>query len=399
MQPGSNREVVLGIDFGMSTVSACGFVGGKLHFVVDEGERAIPCAVYIPERSEPLVGRRALHQILRDPAATITAIKRLLGRHVHEREVRRLDAGVAYAIASGPDDMALLDVRGRQYAPQQVAGEVLRHIRQLAELRFGAAVRRAVVTVPATASPAYCQALKQAAQFAGLAVQQFVPEPVAGCLAHGMHETTALRRLAVCDFGGGTFDVTIITQDGLHFECLAIDGDDLLGGVDFDEELAEAVAGHLYQARRVDLHRDVVKWQELLWRAESVKRQLSTATRASLVMNDAFVANGQRHDLRLGIDRAWIEPRWAKIARRMVPVLDRALARARRTPDDIDEVLLIGGSTLMPIVRRIIGEYFGKPLRSTEHADVAVAVGAALQTGQGTQVCTQVPRLPAGAAP
>jgi molecular chaperone DnaK len=374
------RETILGIDFGTAYTSAAALLGGKASFVLDDGDPLIPSVVHIPRQGPPVVGVRAVQLGIAQPAATVTSVKRLLGRGMSDPEVRLIDAGVGYRIKAGPQQMAVLEIRDQTFAPTQIAGYVLERVRDLAARRFGGRVERAVMTVPVAATPAYRDALRQAARIAGLEVLQFIAEPIAGGIALGMNMQACDRRLAVCDFGGGTFDATLLEQRGHGFKPVAVAGDAFLGGDDFDDALANAVADDVFRSTRKDMHQDIVRWRELVWHCESIKRQLSGAARANLRMKEAVTHGGQRRDLNVAIDRSWAEPRWQPLVARAVEALQRLLESSTWEARSVDEVLLIGGTTMIPLVRRAFAEFFGRAVTAPPHADVAVTMGAAIQT-------------------
>jgi molecular chaperone DnaK len=251
-----------------------------------------------------------------------------------------------------------------------------------------------VVAAPVTASAEYVTALKTAARLAGLEILQIIPEPIAAALAVGMHLSPANRRLVVCDFGGGTFDVTLMVQDELSFKPVAVDGDEFLGGDDFDQVLADAVGSVIFQESGYDIHRDVVRAQQLLQRCESVKRSLSSREQAPLLMRDAYLTGGRSADLNTVIERAWIEPHWEPLVERAVQVTYRLLSRSGCPHETITHVVLVGGGTLMPLVRRKMAAALpGAQLVTGDYAQVAIAAGAVLQTAVHAHVSAALPHL------
>ncbi|MBI4511788.1 MAG: Hsp70 family protein [Deltaproteobacteria bacterium] len=374
--PGS---LVLGIDFGTTYSRAAAVIQGKIQLVSDSGEASMPSVVYFPKQGEPVVGWEALRYLPTEPSVTISSIKRLLGRNMSESEVRVLNYGVGYAIKPGPGNMAVLRIHDADYAPAQIAAAIITKLRKMAERRFGGVIRHAVMTVPAEASGDYLLALKRAASLAQLEVIQFIAEPVAGALAFGMHKAPTNRRIAVCDFGGGTFDASLVEQQGMNFRAVGYGGDSFLGGDDFDSALAEAVAGVVFGKSQVDLHRDAIRWRELLLRCESVKRQLSGKDEARLRMTEAYFASGTLNDLDLKVERKWIEPRWQPLVERGLGITEELLTSSSWDATSVQEIVLIGGTTLMPLVRQGFTKLFNRHVKTSERADVAVAVGAALQ--------------------
>jgi molecular chaperone DnaK len=371
------REVVLGIDFGTSTSSAAAFFENEVHVVLDGGDPIIPSVVYVPRTGDPVFGMEALRHGAADPFGLLTGLKRVLGRRADDPAIKHLDAGVAYRIVAGNGVHALLRARGSDFAPIQLVAGVLTRLRRLAEVRFGGAIRRAVLTVPVEKAPEYTNALRRAAGIAGLEVLAFVPEPVAAVVAHG-YDRPGDRRIAVCDFGGGTFDATLMEQHGVRFQGVASAGDPFLGGDDLDVALADGVDATVYKAARVSLRRDVTIWSQLLLRVESAKRQLSQAQSARLRMRDAYTTGERRHDLDLLLDRAWAEPRWKPLTERATGVVSRLLDVARWRNADIDEVVLVGGTTLVPMVQHELAVLFQRQLTPSPTAHLAVVRGAAL---------------------
>lgn len=388
------RELILGIDFGTSYTSAGVLKDGKVELVLDDGESTTPSVVHVPRRGDPIIGTKAVARLATDPESTVTSIKRLLGRSFEDGAVRRTQQWAAYRLKRSPQGRVLLSLNGTDYASEQVASWIMGRLRGLAEARFGARIRRAVVAAPVKASPDYLVGLKTAARLAGLEIVQIIPEPIAAALAVGMHLTPAERRLLVCDFGGGTFDVTLMVQDQLSFRPVAVDGDEFLGGNDFDEALANAIGGVIFQKSSFDILRDVVRAQQLLQRCESVKRVLSSRTEAPLVMRDAYVAGGRSHDLSASVERGWIEPRWEPLVDRALQVIRRLLIGSRWGAEDITHVVMVGGGTLMPLVRRMIAESFpASEMVTGDYAQIAIAAGAVLQTAVHVQSSAAVPHL------
>jgi molecular chaperone DnaK len=392
--PLSDRELLLGVDFGTSYSSAGVLLQGKVELVRDDGETATPSVVHVPRRGDPIIGTKAVARLASDPGSTVSSVKRLIGRSFDDPVVRRTQQWAAYPLKRGPQGRIMLELAGTDYAVEQVASWMLARMRVQAETRFGVRVRRAVVAAPVTASSDYVTALKTAARLAGLEILQIIPEPIAAALAVGMHLEPAERLLLVCDFGGGTFDATIMAQDALNFRPVAVDGDEFLGGDDFDEVLAAAVSGVIFQQAGYDVHRDVVRAQQLLKRCESVKRVLSSRTEAPLLMRDAYLAAGRSQDLQTTVQRSWIEPRWGPLVDRAVLVIERLLARSGCGPEQITHVVLVGGGTLVPLVRaRLADAVPGAQLVTGDYAQIAIAAGAVLQTAAHMTTAAAVPRL------
>ena len=242
--------------------------------------------------------------------------------------------------------------------PEQIAAAILTRVRELAEIRFGGQIRHAVVTMSACPPDGYRASLVRAARLAHLEIIETVAEPIAGALAVGAHAEVAERKLVICDFGGGTFDVTAIVQAGLRFTPVATFGDPLLGGDDLDEALAEGLAGAVYRKCGFDLHRDVVRWSRLVMRCEGAKRQLSSRTDAPFVMREAYLERARSRDIDVLIDRPWAEALWAPLFERVRATIKALLERAGWRPNDVDQVVLIGGGALVPMFQRTVTTIF-----------------------------------------
>jgi molecular chaperone DnaK len=390
----SARELILGLDFGTSYTSSGVLLDGRVELILDDGETATPSVVHMPRRGDPVIGSKAVARLGSDPESTVTSIKRLLGRSFDDPVVRRTQQWAAYKLKRSPKGRIMLELGGADYACEQIGSWILARLRAQAEARFGAQVRRAVVAAPVTASPDFVTALKTTARLAGLEIIQIIPEPIAAALAVGMHLQPADRTLLVCDFGGGTFDVTLMVQDALSFKPVAVDGDEFLGGDDFDQVLADAVGGVIFQQTGYDIHRDLVRAQQLLQRCESVKRVLSSRHEAPLLMREAYLHGGRSCDLSTTVERTWIEPRWEALVDRAVSVVDRLLTGSGCRPERITHVVLVGGGSLMPLVQRKIAAVVpDAQLVTGDYAQVAIAVGAVLQTAAHLTTVAAVPRL------
>jgi molecular chaperone DnaK len=288
----------------------------------------------------------------------------------------------------------MFKLRSAQYAPEQIAGAILARVRELAETRFGGRITKAIITASAAAPPGYRDALARSARIAHLDVLEVMPEPIAGALAVGMHAEVADRKLVVCDFGGGTFDVSALIQSGLRFTPVATSGDQFLGGDDLDTELAEALAGLIVSRTRYDVHKDAARWSELLFRCEMAKRQLTAAAAVPFAMRDAYVENGRSHNLDFILERAWVEARWGPLLGRAVSTIEEALGRAGWRASEVDQVALIGGSSMVPMFQRTVASVFpGQRVLLPPRADVAVALGAVLLTARFGHQRRSVPVL------
>ena len=389
-----SRELVLGIDFGSSTTIAGVLIGDHIELVEDQGDPVVPSMLYVPDKGAIEVGRRVVQRQLAEPSRIVRSIKRVVGARGDAEMVRRYIATAPYRIERVGDRLTF-KVGSGVFAPEQLVGRVLERVRELAETRFGATIRKAVVTMSADAPGHYREAMQRAGKIAHLEIVEMIAEPIAGALALDLHTAAADRNIVVCDLGGGTFDVSAVRQHGLAFTPVAVAGDHYLGGDDFDEAIAEALAGTVFRHHGYDLHKDIVRWNELLLRCESAKRQLSSQAEAPLAMRDAYVAQGKSRDLNVTLDRAWVDAAWEPLLVRVRQAIVEALVRASWRPEQVDVVGLVGGSSRIPAFRAVVTELFGaEKLLSTPAPELAVARGATLLTARHRAVPSGViPRL------
>jgi molecular chaperone DnaK (HSP70) len=377
------RDVVLGIDFGSSSTVSGAIVGDRIELVQDAGDPVIPTVVYLPDRGAPEVGRKASARQLVEPSKVVRSVKRVLGVPSSHDLVRRYAATAPFRLDTA-GERPVFKLRSGDLAPEQVAATVLTRVRELAEARFGGRISKVVMAMSADAPPGYRASLQRAAKIAHLDLLDVIAEPIAGVLALDLHREQVKRKIVVCDFGGGTFDVSAVAQDGARFSPVATLGDHYLGGDDLDHALAEAIAGLVVRNSGYDMHRDAVRWTELLMRCESAKRQLSTATEVPLSMRDAYLAGGQPKNLQLTLDIAWVERAWAELMDRVRRVVGETVRAAGWS--SVDVVGLIGGSSLVPSFRRAIADMFpGVMFTAAHQAELAVAQGATILTARYTK--------------
>lgn len=391
------REIILGIDLGTSYTSAGALVDGRIELVLDNGDPTIPSVVHIPERGPPLVGRAAANQLAIQPGATVASVKRLMGSDTSDASaLRRIAPTVPYRVVASPAGGVVLKLRNQDWAAEQIAAALFDRVRGLAEQRFGAVVRQVVLTASAVATPAYQTSLRKAARLAQLEVLEVVAEPIAGALALGLRDHRTPRRLLVCDFGGGTFDVTAIQQHAKRFRVLAVGGDPFLGGDDLDHAMVNAMAGLVFKRARFDLLHDAVRRQLLTQRCESVKRSLSMASEARLTMREAYLEDGVSRDVNVVIERTWVEPLWDPLFARALAAVDDTLGRAGWRDAQVDEVAMIGGTSLVPRFQELLRARFAHvDVTATEVANVAVAMGATLLTARHGTSRRDIPILDA----
>ena len=370
---------VIGIDLGTTNSVVAVIENGQPTVVVNqEGARTTPSVVGIARDGERLVGQVAKRQAVTNPENTVFSVKRFMGRKFAEvsDESRR----VPYKVVSAGNGDAWIDVRGKQYSAPEISAMVLQKLKQAAEDYLGEKVTDAVVTVPAYFNDAQRQATKDAGRIAGLNVQRIVNEPTAAALAYGL-DKKADETIAVYDLGGGTFDISILEVGGGVVEVKSTNGDTHLGGDDFDQVVMEYLIAEFKKAEGIDLGKDRMALQRLKEAAEKAKIELSSVMETEV--NLPFItadASGPKH-LTMKLTRATLEKLAEPLVQRTLGPVKQALADAGVKPSDIDEVVLVGGSTRMPRVQQVVKELFGKEPHKGVNPDEVVAVGAALQGG------------------
>ncbi len=377
---------IIGIDLG-TTNSAVAVVEGEKVRVIEnsEGARTTPSIVAYLENGEVLVGAPAKRQAVTNPANTLFAIKRLIGRRFDDKEVQKDINLMPYKIIKAPNGDAWVQVLGdKDLAPQQVSAEILRKMKQTAEDYLGEKVTEAVITVPAYFNDSQRQATKDAGKIAGLDVRRIINEPTAAALAFGMDKGgKGDRKIAVYDLGGGTFDISIIDLadvDGeKQFEVLSTNGDTFLGGEDFDQRIVDYVIAEFKKDTGIDLSKDILALQRLKDAAEKAKIELSS--RQETEINLPYItadATGPKH-LNIKLTRSKLESLVEDLIQRTIEPCKKALKDANATISDISDVILVGGQTRMPAVQEAVKNFFGKDPRKDVNPDEAVAIGAAIQ--------------------
>lgn len=366
---------MLGIDLG-TTNSACAIVREGRASVVRRGkDRIIPSVVAALPDGKMLVGAAAKRHRAKDPRNTIYSAKRLIGRRFGSPEVQRMARTVPYRIVEGPHESVMIELGGRLVSAVEVASYVLRYLRDMAEEALEQRVKKCVIAVPANFTDAQRSATRVAARLAGLDVVRVINEPTAAALAYGYIEDMD-RRIAVYDFGGGTFDVTILQITRNVFEVLATSGEMFLGGDDIDEAVLDLMVRTYRQQHRADPSTDAGALARLRAVAEQVKIQLSESHRAAVRVEDVL-SDGR--DLEFSLVASDLMAHVAPIVDRTEPVCREALATAGLQPEHIDEIVLVGGTTRMPLVRQRVEKIFGKPPQTSINPMSVVAVGAAIQ--------------------
>lgn len=375
---------IIGIDLGTTNSCVAVLEGDKPKVIENaEGTRTTPSIVAFTDDNEVLVGQSAKRQAVTNPSNTLFAVKRLIGRRFEDDVVQKDIKMVPYKIAKADNGDAWVEVKGDKKAPPQISAEVLKKMKKTAEDYLGEKVTEAVITVPAYFNDSQRQATKDAGKIAGLEVKRIINEPTAAALAYGMDKGAGDRVIAVYDLGGGTFDISIIEiadVDGEHqFEVLSTNGDTFLGGEDFDLRLIEYLAAEFKKESSIDLHNDPLALQRLKEAAEKAKIELSSSQQTEV--NLPYItadATGPKH-LVVKLTRAKLESLVEELVSRSMEPVKMALKDAGKTASDIEDVILVGGQTRMPLVQKYVSEFFGKEPRKDVNPDEAVAVGAAIQ--------------------
>lgn len=375
---------IIGIDLGTTNSCVSVLDGDKTRVIENaEGDRTTPSIIAYADDGEILVGQPAKRQAVTNPANTLFAIKRLIGRRFEDDVVQKDIKMVPYTITKADNGDAWVEVKGDKFAPPQISAEVLKKMKKTAEDFLGEKVTEAVITVPAYFNDAQRQATKDAGKIAGLDVKRIINEPTAAALAYGMDKTGGDRTIAVYDLGGGTFDISIIEVadvDGeKQFEVLATNGDTFLGGEDFDMRLIEFLAAEFKKDSGMDLTGDPLAMQRLKEAAEKAKVELSSASQTDV--NLPYItadATGPKH-LNVKVTRAKLESLVEDLVKNSLKPCELALQDAGLSASEIDEVILVGGQTRMPLVQKSVSDFFGKEPRKDVNPDEAVAMGAALQ--------------------
>jgi molecular chaperone DnaK len=371
---------IIGIDLG-TTNSCVSVMEGNEPVVIPnaEGKRTTPSVVAFVEGGEIKVGDPAKRQAVTNPHNTIYSIKRFMGNKFSEcqKEVDR----VPYKVAKGDNNTPRVDIDGRLYTPQEISAMVLQKMKKTAEDYLGHTVTSAVITVPAYFNDAQRQATKEAGEIAGLKVERIINEPTAASLAYGLDKKHKDQKIVVFDFGGGTHDVSILELGDGVFEVLATDGDTHLGGDDVDHKIIDWLADEFNKEENIDLRKDPMALQRLREAAEKAKIELSTSAQTEI--NLPYVtatASGPKH-LVVTLTRSKFEQLIADLVKRTIKPCETALKAAGLSKSDIDEIILVGGSTRIPVVQEAVEKFFGKKPSKGVNPDEVVAVGAAIQGG------------------
>tara|TARA_B100001287_G_scaffold276821_1_gene289761 strand:- start:5733 stop:7631 length:1899 start_codon:yes stop_codon:yes gene_type:complete len=380
---------IIGIDLG-TTNSCVSVMEGSEPVVIPnaEGARTTPSIVAFIEGGERKVGDSAKRQAITNPTKTIASIKRFMGESFSSmsKEIKN----VSYKVVKGDNNTPRVDIDGRLYTPQEISAMVLQKMKKTAEDYLGTSVTQAVVTVPAYFNDAQRQATKEAGEIAGLKVERIINEPTAAALAYGLDKSTEDKTIAVFDLGGGTFDISILELGDGVFEVKSTNGDTHLGGDDFDQVIINWLAEEFIKDEKMDLREDPMALQRLKEAAEKAKVELSSSSQTEI--NLPYVtatSSGPKHLVRT-LTRSQFEQLADKLIQATITPCKQAVKDAGMTPSEIDEVILVGGSTRMPAIQKVVEDYFGKSPSKGVNPDEVVAVGAAIQGGVLTGDVTDV---------
>src|SRR6186997_2503158 len=372
---------IIGIDLGTTNSCVAIMEGGKPKVIENsEGARTTPSIVAYTDDDEILVGAPAKRQAVTNAKHTLFAVKRLIGRKFEEKEVQKDINLMPYKIVKADNGDAWVEVRGKKIAPQQVSAEVLRKMKKTAEDYLGEKITEAVITVPAYFNDSQRQATKDAGRIAGLEVKRIVNEPTAAALAYGLDKKSD-ELIAVYDFGGGTFDISILEVGDNVVQVISTNGDTHLGGDDVDHLIMDWLVAEFKKDTGLDVSKDKMVIQRLKDAAEQAKIELSSKQETTINLPYLTAdASGPKH-LQKQLSRAKLEQMISPLVERTMEPVRKALADAKKQPGDIDEVVLVGGSTRIPLVGETVTKFFGKEPHRGVNPDEVVAVGAAVQGG------------------
>ena len=372
---------IIGIDLG--TTNSCVAVWDRDKYMIiqnSEGARTTPSVVAFTESGETLVGQPAKRQAVTNPKNTLFAVKRLIGRRFADKETKEIKSKIPYKIVKADNGDAWVEARGKKYAPSQISAMVLKKMKETAEEYLGEKVTKAVITVPAHFNDSQRQATKDAGKIAGLEVERIINEPTAAALAYGLDKSES-KKIAVYDFGGGTFDVSIMEMGDGVFEVLSTNGDTYLGGEDLDLKIMDYLVAEFKKDSGMDLSTDPLAMQRLKEAAEKAKIELSSSVETDV--NLPYItadASGPKH-LNIKLSRAKFESLVKDLLDRTIKPCERAMKDAKVSPSDIDSILLVGGMTRMPKVVEMVKDIFKKEPNKGVNPDEVVAAGAAVQGG------------------
>lgn len=369
---------IIGIDLG-TTNSCVAVMEGNEPVVIanDEGRRTTPSVVGFMDNGERKIGDPAKRQAITNPQRTIASIKRFMGARFSEsnKEISRMP----YKVVQGSNDTVRIDIDGRQYSPQEISAMILQKMKKVAEDFLGQEIKEAVVTVPAYFNDSQRQATKEAGEIAGLTVKRIINEPTAAALAYGLDKKHKDMTIAVYDLGGGTFDISILELGDGVFEVKSTNGDTHLGGDDFDQVIIDWLADEFKKNEGLDLRKDPMALQRLKDAAERAKIELSSSSETSITLPYITAVDGVPKHMEQRLTRAKFEQLVDSLVQRTLKPCEEALKDAGMSKNDVDEVILVGGSTRIPRIQQAVEDFFGKKPNKSVNPDEVVAVGAAIQ--------------------
>ncbi|MBO7197950.1 MAG: molecular chaperone DnaK [Tidjanibacter sp.] len=371
---------IIGIDLG-TTNSCVAVMEGNEPVVIpnSEGHRTTPSIVAFTEGGERKVGDPAKRQAITNPKNTVFSIKRFMGEKM--AQVAKDATRVPYSVVAGANDVPMVDIAGRKYTPQEISAIVLQKMKKTAEDYLGTTVSEAVITVPAYFNDAQRQATKEAGEIAGLKVRRIINEPTAAALAYGLDKAGKDMKIAVYDLGGGTFDISILELGDGVFEVKSTNGDTHLGGDDFDHVIIDWMAAEFQSKHGIDLRKDPMAMQRLKEAAEKAKIELSSSSSTEINLPYIMPVDGIPQHLMMTLTRAKFEQLADSLIRATIEPCRKALSDAGLSASQIDEVILVGGSTRIPAIQKVVEDFFGKAPSKGVNPDEVVAIGAAIQGG------------------
>src|SRR5438477_2064472 len=374
----AEKPIMLGIDLG-TTNTCVAYVRNKIARVVpsDKGALILPSVVAMSEKGELLVGNVAKDQMVVNPRNSIYGAKRLIGRKYNSKVVQDIKHYFTYEIVEGPEGEAAVTLAGKVYSMPQISAFVLQHCKRVAETTLAQEIKEAVISVPAYYNDNQRQAVKEAGRLAGFEVKRIVNEPTAAALAYGLNRGFD-HKVLVYDLGGGTFDVSVLQLHGNVMEVLATGGDTFLGGVDFDNRIIDFVIEEFREQTKIDLTDSPIAMQRIKNASESAKIDLSLLSNVVIELPYIAERRGKPVDLRIPLSRERVNSLVMDLVDRSFELVERVLGARNLKRSDIQEVLLVGGQTRMPLVQGKAHQFFGKPPRKGVHPDESVALGAAL---------------------
>ncbi|HUJ25205.1 MAG TPA: Hsp70 family protein [Myxococcales bacterium] len=374
----SEKPILLGIDLG-TTNTCVAYVRNKVARVVpsDKGSLILPSVVAVSEKGDLLVGQVAKDQMVVNPRNTIYGAKRLIGRQYNSKVVQDIKHYFSYEIVEGPSGEAAVVLAGKVYSLPQISAFVLQHCKRVAEATLGQEISEAIISVPAYYNDNQRNAVKEAGRLAGFTVKRIVNEPTAAALAYGLNRGFD-HKVLVYDLGGGTFDVSVLQLHGNVMEVICTGGDTFLGGVDFDNRIIDFVLEEFRNEMKIDLTQSPIAMQRIKGAAEAAKIDLSLMSNVVIELPYITDKKGKPVDLRIPLSRERINTLTMDLVDRTFEIVERVLGEKNQKREEIQEVLLVGGQTRMPLVQGKAHQYFGKPPRKGVHPDESVALGAAL---------------------